>query len=269
MTIAIIGATGQLGALTIDALLAPRHPRRPTCSPWAATPSASLPSPSRGLRTADPRPRRHRRHRCSAHRRRQAAADLRRRTRARRSAPRQRDRGRAPRRRRHLVYTSALQAPTTILGLAAEHKATEELITASGIPATFLRNGWYTENHQQEFTTAREHGVIANSVGDGRLATAPRKDYAAGRGRRADRPRPRRTGLRAVRRHRLELRPTSPPSRSGPGPAGPLPGAHPRAGAPAAARLRPRRGHRRLHGRLCMATCATVPSPRPRATSPA
>lgn len=78
----------------------------------------------------------------------------------------------------HLVYTSALQAPTTILGLAVEHKATEELVTESGIPATFLRNGWYTENHAQDFAAAREHGVIANSVGDGRLATAPRKDYA-------------------------------------------------------------------------------------------
>jgi NAD(P)H dehydrogenase (quinone) len=78
----------------------------------------------------------------------------------------------------HLVYTSGLHAPTTILGLAADHKATEELVTASGIPATFLRNGWYTENHQQDFTSARENGVIANSLGDGRLATAPRKDYA-------------------------------------------------------------------------------------------
>ncbi|GAA1738780.1 SDR family oxidoreductase [Isoptericola hypogeus] len=79
---------------------------------------------------------------------------------------------------KHLVYTSALEAPTTILGLAAEHKATEELVTASGIPATFLRNGWYTENHQQEFAGARERGVIANSVGDGRLANAPRRDFA-------------------------------------------------------------------------------------------
>jgi NAD(P)H dehydrogenase (quinone) len=78
----------------------------------------------------------------------------------------------------HLIYTSGLQAPTTILRLAAEHKATEELVTASGIPATFLRNGWYTDNHQQDFTTARKHGVIANSIADGRLATAPRKDYA-------------------------------------------------------------------------------------------
>ena len=78
----------------------------------------------------------------------------------------------------HLIYTSGLEAPTTILELAADHKATEELVTASGIPATFLRNGWYTENHQQDFAGARERGVIANSIGDGRIATAPRKDFA-------------------------------------------------------------------------------------------
>jgi NAD(P)H dehydrogenase (quinone) len=78
----------------------------------------------------------------------------------------------------HLIYTSALQAPTTILELAADHKATEELVTASGIPATFLRNGWYTENHAQDFTASRTQGMIANSVGEGRLATASRKDYA-------------------------------------------------------------------------------------------
>lgn len=78
----------------------------------------------------------------------------------------------------HLVYASGLQAPTTILELAADHKATEELVSASGIPATFLRNGWYTENHVQDFAGARERGVIANSIGDGRIATAPRKDLA-------------------------------------------------------------------------------------------
>lgn len=78
----------------------------------------------------------------------------------------------------HIVYTSLLQAPTSPLVLAPDHRATEELITASGIAATFLRNGWYTENHAQEFDLARQTGLIANSVGDGRLATAPRSDYA-------------------------------------------------------------------------------------------
>ncbi|MET7791849.1 SDR family oxidoreductase [Streptomyces sp900116325] len=78
----------------------------------------------------------------------------------------------------HLIYTSALEAPTTILELAAGHKATEELIAASGIPATFLRHGWYTENHLPDFAGARERGVISNSIGSGRIATASRKDFA-------------------------------------------------------------------------------------------
>ncbi|WP_146362250.1 NAD(P)H-binding protein [Arthrobacter yangruifuii] len=79
---------------------------------------------------------------------------------------------------RHLAYTSVLDAPTTVLALAPEHRATEELITASGIPSTFLRHGWYTENHRQEFDGARRTGVVANSVGSGRIASAPRRDYA-------------------------------------------------------------------------------------------
>lgn len=78
----------------------------------------------------------------------------------------------------HIVYTSALGAPTTTFALAAEHKATEDVITASGMSATFLRNGWWTENLQQDFETARARGVIANSIGDGRLATATRRDTA-------------------------------------------------------------------------------------------
>ncbi|WP_314452241.1 NAD(P)H-binding protein [uncultured Microbacterium sp.] len=79
---------------------------------------------------------------------------------------------------KHILYTSALNAPTTSFVLAAEHAATEEVITASGIPATFARIGWYTDNLRQDFEGARESGVIANSVGDGRLATAPRSDMA-------------------------------------------------------------------------------------------
>jgi NAD(P)H dehydrogenase (quinone) len=77
---------------------------------------------------------------------------------------------------RHLVYTSALQAATTSFVLADEHKKTEEYITAAGVPATFLRNGWYTENHQADFAAA-QRGVIANSVGAGRIASAPRREF--------------------------------------------------------------------------------------------
>ncbi|MFJ4108563.1 SDR family oxidoreductase [Oerskovia enterophila] len=79
---------------------------------------------------------------------------------------------------RHLVYTSAPQATTSALVLAPEHKATEELVAASGLPATILRNGWYTENYVGNVEQARETGVVLGSVGDGRVASASRKDYA-------------------------------------------------------------------------------------------
>jgi len=77
-----------------------------------------------------------------------------------------------------LVYTSAPKAPTSDLVLAPEHKATEELIAASGIPAVILRNNWYTENYAGDIAQARETGVVAASVGDGRVASASRKDFA-------------------------------------------------------------------------------------------
>lgn len=78
-----------------------------------------------------------------------------------------------------LVYTSAPKADTSPLVLAPEHKATEELIRASGIPFTFLRNGWYTENYLGDLEQARATGEIVTSVGDGRVASASRADFAA------------------------------------------------------------------------------------------
>jgi NAD(P)H dehydrogenase (quinone) len=80
---------------------------------------------------------------------------------------------------RRLVYTSAPHADTTPLILAPEHKATEELIRASGLPFTFLRNGWYTENYLGDLEQARTTGEVVSSVGAGRVASASRSDYAA------------------------------------------------------------------------------------------
>ncbi|AMB59665.1 NmrA family NAD(P)-binding protein [Microterricola viridarii] len=77
-----------------------------------------------------------------------------------------------------LVYTSAPRATSSALILAPEHKATEELIAASGIPATILRNGWYTENYAGALGQAATSGEIVASVGDGRVASASRADYA-------------------------------------------------------------------------------------------
>ncbi|GAA4266792.1 SDR family oxidoreductase [Frondihabitans peucedani] len=77
-----------------------------------------------------------------------------------------------------VVYTSAPKATTSDLILAPEHKATEEYLTASGVPFTILRNGWYTENYAGEVAKARESGEITSSTGDGRVASASRSDYA-------------------------------------------------------------------------------------------
>ena len=77
-----------------------------------------------------------------------------------------------------IVYTSAPKADNTALILAPEHKITEELIRASGIPFTILRNGWYSENYAGTAAQAKEAGVLAASVGDGLVASASRVDYA-------------------------------------------------------------------------------------------
>lgn len=80
---------------------------------------------------------------------------------------------------RHFVYTSAPRATTSALVLAPEHKATEELIHASGLTSTILRNNWYHENYAEVIKQAAATGSFAGSAGEGRVASATRADYAA------------------------------------------------------------------------------------------
>lgn len=77
-----------------------------------------------------------------------------------------------------LAYTSILHGDKSKLGLAPEHIATEKLIRASGIPFVFLRNGWYIENYTEHLAPALEHGSLAGSAGDGKIAAATRADFA-------------------------------------------------------------------------------------------
>jgi NAD(P)H dehydrogenase (quinone) len=77
-----------------------------------------------------------------------------------------------------LVYTSVLRADTSPLGLAAEHKETEALIRASGIPCTLLRNSWYTENYTAGIPGVLAHGAVYGCAGEGRISSATRADYA-------------------------------------------------------------------------------------------
>ena len=77
-----------------------------------------------------------------------------------------------------VAYTSILRADTTPISLAAEHKATEEALTASGLDVTFLRNSWYTENYTEQLQTYLAAGAITGATANGRVAAATRADYA-------------------------------------------------------------------------------------------
>jgi NAD(P)H dehydrogenase (quinone) len=78
-----------------------------------------------------------------------------------------------------LAYTSLLYADSSPLALAAEHRATEEAVRASGLGYTLLRNGWYFENYTASLGAAVAHGAVQGSAGQGRISGAARADYAA------------------------------------------------------------------------------------------
>lgn len=78
-----------------------------------------------------------------------------------------------------LAYTSITRADTSDLVLAAEHRVTEELLAASGLPHALLRNSWYLENYTGQLPTVLEHGAVLGAAGDGRVSAATRADFAA------------------------------------------------------------------------------------------
>lgn len=77
-----------------------------------------------------------------------------------------------------LAYTSVAHADTSRIALAAEHRATEEAIVASGLAYSFLRNSWYIENYSGQLATYIEHGTVLGAAGDGRVSAATRADFA-------------------------------------------------------------------------------------------
>lgn len=79
---------------------------------------------------------------------------------------------------KRVVYTSLLHAERSTLGLAPEHVETEALLKASGLSITLLRNGWYTENYTASVGPAVANGALIGSAGQGKIASAARADYA-------------------------------------------------------------------------------------------
>lgn len=77
-----------------------------------------------------------------------------------------------------IVYTSILKADVSPLLIARDHRATEALITASGLRASVLRNGWYTENWTGGLGATLEAGALIGAAGAAQFTPATRRDYA-------------------------------------------------------------------------------------------
>ena len=77
-----------------------------------------------------------------------------------------------------IAYTSIARADTNSTPLAVEHRATEAMLRASGIDTVLLRNSWYVENYTAQLEQYRASGAIVGAAGEGRVAAAPRADYA-------------------------------------------------------------------------------------------
>lgn len=79
---------------------------------------------------------------------------------------------------KRLIYTSLLKGDASPMLLAQDHVETEAALAASGLAVTVLRNGWYTENYLGALPAVLEHGAVLGAAGAGQVASAARADYA-------------------------------------------------------------------------------------------
>jgi NAD(P)H dehydrogenase (quinone) len=77
-----------------------------------------------------------------------------------------------------IAYPGFVNSDTSTLRLGEEHKQTEALLRASGLPFVLLRNGAYTEMYTDTLGQALEYGAILGSAGDGKVSGATRADLA-------------------------------------------------------------------------------------------
>jgi NAD(P)H dehydrogenase (quinone) len=173
---AIAGATGQLGRLTIDALLKITTPDQIVALARSPDRAADLAASGVAVRrfdydepadladalagvdrllliSSDDLARRIEQHRAVIHA--AAAAGI-----------------------GFIAYTSVLRADRNPLAVAPSHQATEAMLAESGLPHAILRNGWYIENYLIGADAAIAHRVLLGSTGDGRISGAARADYA-------------------------------------------------------------------------------------------
>lgn len=80
---------------------------------------------------------------------------------------------------KHILYTSIPQPDDSLVTFAPDHVGTEEIIKATGVPYTILRDGWYAENLFMALPHALQTGSWYTSTGEGRVAHITRADTAA------------------------------------------------------------------------------------------
>jgi NAD(P)H dehydrogenase (quinone) len=76
-----------------------------------------------------------------------------------------------------IAYTSIVRADTSGLIIAGEHRSTEAALVHSGVPHTLLRHSWYLENYTAQLPAYLQHGIVG-AADDGRISAATRADYA-------------------------------------------------------------------------------------------
>lgn len=77
-----------------------------------------------------------------------------------------------------VVYTSTTHADTATTVIGATHGETEKYLRDSGTPSVLLRNGWYLENYTGQLPQILQNGAVVGAAGDGRISAASRADYA-------------------------------------------------------------------------------------------
>ena len=78
-----------------------------------------------------------------------------------------------------IVYTSIVNASTAQMTLAVEHRRTEDYLRDSGSAFVILRNGWYLENYTDQLPMITQYHALLGSAHDGLVSAASRRDYAA------------------------------------------------------------------------------------------
>jgi NAD(P)H dehydrogenase (quinone) len=77
-----------------------------------------------------------------------------------------------------MAYTSTTHADTATTIIGATHGETEEYLRDRGIPSVLLRNGWYLENYTSQLPQILQNGAVVGAAGEGRISAASRADYA-------------------------------------------------------------------------------------------